>query len=334
MTGLPGYVHLYRNGELKDRVARAVAALAACTLCPRRCGVDRVGEDRGFCRTGRRAIVSGAVPHLGEEPCISGSRGSGAIFFTHCNLACMFCQNYQVSHLGRGEEVTAEELAELMLEFQRQRCHNINLVTPSHVGPQILEALLIAAAGGLTLPLVWNSGGYDGLETLALFDGVVSVYMPDFKYGKDDDATRSSRASDYVERAQDALREMYRQVGDLIIDSSGLAVGGMLVRHLVLPEDRSATRLCLGFLRDELSTDVGLSLMSQYRPTFLACRDPVLSRPLRPAEYAQAVQCAEEIGFDPAYIQYLESREDWIPDFEHDDPFRKSRPSSNGTESG
>ncbi len=321
----PGYLALLRTGALAQRAAEAVARLRNCRLCPRRCGVDRLKDARGFCRTGRHAIVSSAVAHLGEEPPISGQRGSGTIFFTHCNLACRFCQNFEISHLGQGEEADAETLAGDMLHLQELGCHNINLVTPSHVGPQILEALALAAERGLRLPLVWNSGGYDGLETLALFDGVVDIYMPDLKYGRNEDGARLSNATDYADRAREALREMYRQVGDLVVDAEGVAVRGLLVRHLVLPHDASGTAACLEFLARELSTGIGLSLMSQYRPAFRAGEEPDVARPLTPAEYRRAVERVEALGFELAFVQHLESAEDWVPDFEQEDPFKRWR---------
>ena len=313
-----GYRRLLRSGELCVRVDRARRALESCTLCPRACGTDRAAGERGFCRTGRRAEVSSAVPHLGEEPPISGRLGSGTIFFTHCNLRCIFCQNHDISQGGRGAERDAAALAELMLRLQDQGCHNINLVTPSHVGPQILEAVLAAAERGLKVPLVWNSSGYDALETLSLVDGLVDIYLPDIKYGSNDVAARASNAPDYVERSREALCEMYRQVGDLVVDENGVAVRGLLVRHLVLPGDLAGTHACLHFLAENLSTRIGLSVMSQYRPAFTAYEHEDLARPLRPEEYARAVALVEELGFEPAWVQHLASADDWVPDFDRE----------------
>jgi putative pyruvate formate lyase activating enzyme len=325
MADYPRYLALQRTGALAARAAEAVAALARCTLCPRACSVDRLKDARGFCRTGRRAVVSSAVPHLGEEPPISGRRGSGTIFFTHCNLACAFCQNYEISQLGQGEETDAAELAGLMLELQERGCHNINLVTPSHVAPQILEAVAQAADRGLRLPLVWNSSGYDGAATLALLDGVVDIYMPDMKYGRNEDAARLSDGADYADRAREALREMYRQVGDLACGDDDIAVRGLLVRHLVLPGDASGTRACLEFLAGELSTGIGLSLMAQYRPAFRATETPAMARTLSPAEYRRAMALVDALGFECAFVQRLESADDWVPDFEEEDPFKRWR---------
>ncbi len=321
----PSYLNLVENGELGTRIEQALALLKECRLCPRCCAVDRLGDRTGFCRTGRHAVVSSAVPHFGEEPCISGSRGSGTIFFTHCNLACIFCQNADISQLGVGKPVEAAQLADLMLSLQNRGCHNVNLVTPSHVGPQILEALGIAVERGLKIPIVWNSGGYDGLETLRLMEGVVDIYMPDLKYSRSDSAARLSKAPDYPERAKEALREMYRQVGDLVVDKQGVALRGLLVRHLVLPEDLAGTEACLRFLREELSPRIGLSLMSQYHPAHQAWREPALGRSLRPSEYARAVRLVEELGFEHAYVQGLRSIKDWLPDFSRDDPFQAYR---------
>lgn len=270
-------------------------------------------------------MVSSAVPHHGEEPCISGRYGSGTIFFTHCNLRCIFCQNYDISQKGYGREITPEELSELMLALQRRGCHNINLVTPSHVGPQILEALQRAIEKGLKIPIVWNSGGYDGLETLRLMDGVVDIYMPDLKYARSDSAAELSKAPDYPERAKEALKEMYRQVGDLQVGPDGVARRGLLVRHLVLPNDLAGSEECLRFLAEELSVKVGLSLLSQYRPTYQAWKKENISRPLYRDEYVGVVRIVQKLGFRQAYIQHMGCEDDWFPDFSREDPFQDYR---------
>ncbi|MCD6461258.1 MAG: radical SAM protein, partial [Thermoplasmata archaeon] len=231
----PGYVHLFRTGELGERVSRALSVLEKCNLCPRNCGVDRLQDERGFCRTGRRAVVSSVHPHFGEESVLVGYGGSGTIFFTHCNLRCLFCQNYDISQLGHGREVGASELAGMMLGLQEMGCHNINLVTPSHVVPQILEALEEAAMRGLEIPVVYNTGGYDSVETLRLLDGVVDIYLPDAKYWESGTAAMLSDAPDYPEVMMEALGEMHRQVGDLQTRRVGalrIAERGVLVRHL------------------------------------------------------------------------------------------------------
>jgi putative pyruvate formate lyase activating enzyme len=289
---------LLENGELARRAQAAVEALADCTCCPRLCHADRRQDDspKSYCRTGRRAIVSSAFPHHGEEDCLRGWAGSGTIFFSHCNLRCEFCQNFEISWEGEGRTVDADRLAELMLRLQECGCHNINFVTPSHVVPQILEALVVAAQRGLRLPLVYNTGGYDRLETLRCLDGVVDIYMPDFKFWSPDTARELANAADYPEVAKAALREMHRQVGDLVVDTKGLARRGLLVRHLVMPGGLDETREILGFLAREISPDTFVNVMPQYRPEGLAGKHSAIARPLRAAEFHAAVQIAREVG--------------------------------------
>ncbi len=238
----PAYLALHQTGELACRARELEARLAACTLCPRRCGSDRRSGADGVCGIGDRAVVASAGPHFGEEAPISGRRGSGTIFFSGCNLLCSFCQNSDISHGRAGRTVTARELAGIMLQLQDTGCHNINLVTPSHIVPQVLAALDIAAGEGLTLPLVYNTGGYDSLDTLRRLEGIVDIYMPDFKYASGEVADRLSGAPDYPEVARAALTEMHRQTGDLVLDAAGVARRGLLVRHLVLPGDQAGTR--------------------------------------------------------------------------------------------
>jgi putative pyruvate formate lyase activating enzyme len=293
----PAYLALLRSGELAERARRAVEALACCDLCARYCRVDRhVSIEGAVCRSGRRAVVHGFGPHHGEENPLRGWCGSGTIFFSGCNLRCVYCQNWEISQKGLGREVAAEELASMMLTLQARGCHNVNLVTPSHVVAQILEALAIAAGEGLRLPLVYNTGGYDSAEALALLDGVVDIYMPDLKYADSALARRYSHVRDYVARNRAALREMHRQVGDLTLDARGVALRGLLVRHLVLPEDLSGTERVLSFLAAEISPDTYLNLMAQYRPCYRADRHPPLDRPLRAEEHADAVELARRYG--------------------------------------
>jgi putative pyruvate formate lyase activating enzyme len=261
----PPYQIAFESGELAARVERAREALRSCRLCPRECGTDRLGDRLGFCRTGRRARVSGAFAHHGEESCLSGRGGSGTIFFASCNLRCVFCQNDDISRGGGGAPAGPEDLADAMLALQERGCHNINFVTPSHVVPQILEALLLAAGKGLRLPLVYNSGGYDSLRSLELMDGIADVYMPDFKFWDPAVAERLAAARDYPEAARRAVREMHRQVGDLRMDGDGLAERGLLVRHLVLPGGLAGTREVMRFLAG-LSRDTFVNIMGQYRP--------------------------------------------------------------------
>jgi putative pyruvate formate lyase activating enzyme len=293
----PAYLALHRSGELASRARLALDRLASCDLCARHCRVDRRAGTRGaVCRTGRRARVASYGPHHGEERPLSGRRGSGTIFFSWCSLRCVFCQNWEISQRGDGVEVGAEELAAMMLELHAMGCHNVNLVTPSHVGAQVLEALAIAAAAGLRLPLVWNSGGYDSLEALALLDGVVDIYMPDMKYGSSEVARRLSHAPDYVEVNRRAVLEMHRQVGDLVLDERGIAVRGLLVRHLVLPGDLAGSEEVLAFIAEEISPDTYVNLMAQYHPCHEAWGHPPLDRPPTAAELAHAREIAARVG--------------------------------------
>jgi putative pyruvate formate lyase activating enzyme len=296
--GYPGYVGLWESGELRRRAETALARLEDCAVCARECRVDRLGEDRppSFCGTARHAVVSSCFPHHGEEDCLRGWGGSGTIFFSHCNLRCVFCQNYEISWLGEGRETGCEELAGMMLALERRGCHNINFVTPSHVVPQILEALVPAVERGLRLPLVYNTGGYDGLETLKLLDGVVDVYMPDFKFWAPEVSKRLAHAEDYREVASRAIREMHRQVGDLEIDRRGIARRGLLVRHLVMPDDLAGTREVMRFLAEEISIDTYVNVMGQYRPQGRAAEHEKIDRPVTRQEVGQAVATAREMG--------------------------------------
>jgi putative pyruvate formate lyase activating enzyme len=291
----PAYLKLARSGELKRRVAEAYTRLEACDICARECGVNRRESSEGArCRTGEWAVVSSAGPHFGEEDPLVGTGGSGTIFFSWCNLRCQFCQNAEISQLGYGQEVEPEELARMMLSLQGQGCHNINFVSPSHVVPQILAGLLLAAKAGLRLPLVYNTGGYDSLRTLALLDGVVDIYMPDMKYADADVARRYSQVSDYPAVNQAAVKEMHRQVGDLSTDDRGVAQRGLLVRHLVLPEGRAGTTEVVRFLRDEISQNTYINVMAQYRPCYRAHELPPLDRAVTRQEVARAVELARD----------------------------------------
>lgn len=305
MTGLqtepaefaPAYLALLESGELDRRVTQAFQHLEDCDLCARYCHVNRKETIRGaVCRTGERAVVNSYGPHHGEEDPLRGWAGSGTIFFSWCNLRCVFCQNWEISHKGLGREVEPEEIAAMMLALQQQGCHNVNFVSPSHVVAQILAAVLIAARRGLRLPLVYNTGGYDSPEALALLDGVIDIYMPDMKYGDSATAKHFSHVKDYWEVNQEAIREMHRQVGDLVIDEQGLARRGLLVRHLVLPGGLANTEKVLEFLATEISTNTYLNLMDQYRPCYRAWEYPPLDRPLTRQEYREALALAEKHG--------------------------------------
>jgi putative pyruvate formate lyase activating enzyme len=293
----PSYVALWESGEITRRAEILREALANCSLCPRQCEADRTGPvGKGFCRTGREAIVSSYFPHHGEERCLRGWNGSGTIFFSHCNLRCIFCQNYEISHLGEGRPVSARELAEMMLTLQRRGCHNINFVTPSHVVPQIVEALEIAVPQGLRVPLVYNTGGYDRVETLRLLEGIIDIYMPDIKFDDPEVARALAGAPDYPQVVREAIREMHRQVGDLMIDERGLAYRGLLVRHLVMPDDLAGTRGLMRFLAREISRDTYVNIMPQYRPEGKAFAHPQLGRPITLQEYRRAFAIAREEG--------------------------------------
>jgi putative pyruvate formate lyase activating enzyme len=294
----PAYLNLYRSGELQRRVVDALAELAHCEMCPRACGADRAAGETGTCRIGRYARVASCFPHHGEEDCLRGWNGSGTVFFAQCNLRCVFCQNFDISQDGWFPETSSERLAECMLELQTLGCHNINFVTPTHVVPQILEALLLAATSGLRLPLVYNSSGYDSVETLRRLDGIVDIYMPDFKIWDEDQAEKYLHARDYPAVARAALLEMHSQVGVLELDEQGIARRGVLVRHLVMPEGVSGTAAMADFLARELSPDTYLNLMAQYRPAGQVSRAALseINRRITTGEYTEALAAARSAG--------------------------------------
>lgn len=273
-----------------------VGRLACCEICPRRCGVDRLAGEVGVCGTGRKARVASYGPHFGEEAPLVGFSGSGTVFFSGCNLHCAFCQNFEISHLGEGEEVDAEKLAGVFLSIQRLGCHNLNLVTPTHVTPQILEALAVARDRGFSLPVVYNCGGYERVDTLRELSGVVDIYMPDVKFLSPESAQRYCAAPDYPDIVREAVREMARQVGPLEIDRRGIARRGLLVRHLVMPDDVSTTRAVIDFLAEEVGTETYLNLMDQYRPCGQALRFPEIGRRIAAGEWTGARDYALERG--------------------------------------
>ncbi len=292
----PLYLQLYREGELARRVKEAVGLLRECHLCPRECGVDRLSNEKGYCRTGRKAMVASFNPHFGEEAPLVGRFGSGTIFFSSCNLRCSFCQNYEISHLREGAEVETKDLAAIMIQLANRGCHNINLVTPTHVVPQILEALLLAVENGLALPIVYNCSGYERVETLKLLRGVIDIYMPDFKFWDTRWAERYCNAPDYREKAVSAFKEMHEQVGDLEIDENGIAQRGLLVRHLVMPRDIAGTKEVMEFISKEISPNTYVNVMDQYRPCGTAHEDQFISRGLSGSEYATALESARNAG--------------------------------------
>jgi len=283
------YQQAFHSGVLADRKNIAYEHLRTCTLCPRQCKVDRLAGETGFCKTGEMARIASFCPHFGEEAPLVGANGSGTIFFTHCNLRCIFCQNFDISHEGAGQSVTPAQLAATMLHLQQTGCHNINLVTPSHVVPQILAALEIAAADGLHVPLVYNSSGYDFVTTLKLLDGIVDIYMPDFKFWDSEVARKACEAPDYPEIARLALLEMHRQVGNLECDADGIATRGLLIRHLVMPQGLAGTERIMKFIADQISVDSYVNIMSQYRP----CG--------RAEEYAELAEYPDRADFNEAH---------------------------------
>jgi putative pyruvate formate lyase activating enzyme len=295
------------NTELDNRIELAYQLLESCRVCPRECGVNRLKNDKlGFCRSGLNPIISSVSPHHGEEPPLSGTRGSGTIFFTNCNLRCAYCQNYPISQRGNGEERTAGELACQMLWLQEQGCHNLNLVTPTHFVPQILKALGIAMLRGFDLPIVYNTSGYESRETLRLLDGIVDIYLPDMRYSDNAVALKYSVAPDYPEINRAAIKEMFRQVGNLVLDENGMARQGLIVRHLVLPGGLSGTEGIMKFLAGEVSKDVCISLMSQYFPAYRAQEFGEINRRITPEEYEEAYRIMLKYGLENGWVQEIE----------------------------
>jgi putative pyruvate formate lyase activating enzyme len=298
MTGYePHYLELHRSGEIEQRASEALELLdAPCRVCPRECSVDRLNDERGLCKIGRHATVASRFPHFGEENCLRGWRGSGTIFFSGCNLRCVFCQNYDVSWQVQGREVDAPGLAAMMLELQQIGCHNINWVTPEHVVPQILEALPAAVDEGLRLPIVYNTSAYDSADSLRLMDGVVDIYMPDLKLSSTDLTRRYLGKREYFEVASRNVREMHRQVGDLVLDQDGLAQRGLIVRHLVMPGMVEETEAVLRFVVSELGPDTYVNLMGQYYPAGRSERYQEIHRRPYPEELARAFEIADGLG--------------------------------------
>ncbi len=292
----PVYIETAKKGLLQEKINQARSVLKSCTICPRECKVNRLAGELGECKTGEDAVLSSFNAHFGEEAPLVGAFGSGTIFFTHCNLGCNFCQNYDISHQGNGYEVGLSQLAGIMLILQNTGCHNINFVTPTHVVPQILAALSIAIDGGLRVPLIYNTSGYEKMETLKLLDGVVDIYMPDFKFWDPKIAELTCNAPDYPELAQKTLTEMYRQVGDLKMDETGIAIRGLLVRHLVLPAGMAGTAEVMEFIAQKISKNTYVNIMNQYRPCGKAYHIDELSQALSGKEYEQAVKMTRKAG--------------------------------------
>lgn len=297
------YLDLYQSGELLQRIREAYKRLAACDLCPHDCGVDRIRGGQGICGAGMQPKIASANVHRGEEPPISGTRGSGTIFLSGCSLKCVFCQNFPISQFGNGGELTTRQLAERMLKLQRQRAHNINFVTPTHFLPQILAALWLAIPQGFRLPIVWNSSGYEKPDALALLEGVVDIYLPDMKYCDDTVSRELSAAPHYREVNRAAVLEMFRQVGRLQVDEDGIGVRGLVIRHLVLPGGRSGTEQALAWIAENLGTDTHIALMSQYFPAHRATGTAGMARRISEDEYDAAVEALEGLGFENGWVQ-------------------------------
>jgi len=291
----PAYLQL-PPGILADKVREAEEILKECNLCPRQCEVDRTSGEKGFCKTGDKPFISSYGSHFGEERPLVGKFGSGTIFMGHCNLGCIFCQNYSISHIGEGVEMSFEKLADVMLSLQQEGCHNINLVTPTHQMPMLLRAILVASEKGLKLPIVYNCGGYESLHALEILDGIVDIYMPDFKYMDPAMGLMYTEAEGYPEAAKTALKEMHRQVGDLLIDKRGIALRGLLVRHLVLPGGIAGTAGAVKFIAEDISKNTYINIMDQYHPCFKASDNPPLDRRITTQEYAEAIELAEKAG--------------------------------------
>ncbi len=298
----PSYLNLNEK-ELDKRIEKAYKLLSPCQVCPRNCKVNRLKGEQGFCRSGEEVIVSSYNAHFGEEPPLVGNFGSGTIFFTNCNLKCVYCQNYPISQLGNGNKVSLEDLAKIMLALQKRKCHNINLVTPTHFVPQILKSIKSAIKMSLHIPIVYNTSGYEAVKTLKLLSGIVDIYLPDARYADNEIAKKYSSAPHYFEKMKEALKEMHRQVGDLVVNKDGVARSGLIIRHLVLPEGLSGTRKIMHFIAREISPHTYISLMAQYFPAYQASQFPPLSRRINRGEYRETLQAFKEEGLENGWFQ-------------------------------
>ncbi|MFH0769011.1 MAG: radical SAM protein [Chloroflexota bacterium] len=318
----PGYIALFRSGELKRRADALEARLVSCDICPRECKVNRLEGEEGFCHSAHLPIVSAVCAHHGEEPVLSGNRGSGTIFFSNCNMRCVYCQNHQISQNWSEQQskgIDSHTLAERMLYLQDSLgCHNINFVSPSHFVPELVRAVSEAVPMGLQLPLVYNTGGYDSIKSLKALDGIISIYLPDLRYASDKWARKFSQAPDYVAHARAAIKEMYRQVGDMVLDETGVAQRGVIVRHLILPNRLAGSEESLTWLAEEVSPTVTVSIMSQYFPTHRAPRIPSLSRTISITEYSEVVELVNRLGLENGWLQEMGAAESYVPDFTRD----------------
>lgn len=328
----PGYLALFRMGELERRAEALEARLAACDICPWECGDNRLQGKVGHCHSGLLPIISSVCAHNGEEPVISGTRGSGTIFFGNCNMRCVYCQNFQISQDPKAQHenrVTIETLAEKMLYLQNDlHCHNINLVTPSHFVPQIVKALLEAVPKGLHIPLVYNTSSYDSVKTLKELDGIIDIYLADIRYAVNEFGLKYSRARNYVDNARAAIMEMQRQVGDLVCDEDEIAQRGLIVRHLIFPNRIAGSEESLTWLVQEVSPKVAVSIMAQYYPAHRAKKYEELNRKINPEEYQEVVDMVEKLGIENGWVQDLESAENYRPDFTNDSPFEGNKDES------
>jgi len=327
----PAYLELHRSGELKYRAEALEAHLASCDICPRECHINRLKNEHGFCHSGYLPVVSAVCDHHGEEPAISGSRGTGAIFFGNCNMRCIYCQNYQISQDSEhqnSKEITCHALAQQMIHLQDNLgCHNISFISPSHFVPQLLQAVLEAVPMGFKIPIVYNTNAYDSVSSLQALDGIVDVYLPDLKYASNTWAAKLSHTSDYVLRARQAILEMHRQVGDLILDDSGLAQRGLIVRHLILPNGLAGSRSSLPWLAKKLSPEVTVSIMSQYNPVHLASQIPQLRRQISFSEYTSVTKLLDELNLENGWIQDMDAANNYLPHFDLDGhPFSVEQP--------
>ncbi|MDO8662703.1 MAG: radical SAM protein [Candidatus Omnitrophota bacterium] len=299
----PVYLEAFENGSLDKAIDRLFKELEFCSICPRKCKVNRIKNEKGFCKTGLKPKVYSYMAHQGEEPAISGIKGSGTIFFANCNMGCLYCQNYEFSQLGQGREVEFEDLAGFMLELQGMGCHNINLVTPTHVLPQILKSLEIAISAGLNIPLVYNTSGYELPEIIKLLDGIIDIYLPDMRYADEEFSVKFSNAPGYPKYNRKIIKEMYRQAGIARMDESGIIERGIIIRHLVLPNNLSGTEKIMKFIAEELSRDTYISLMSQYLPYHRAAEFKEINRRLKLKEYKEAREIMEKYGLGKGWIQ-------------------------------
>ncbi|RPI18954.1 MAG: radical SAM protein [Ignavibacteriae bacterium] len=317
----PSYIKLLHSGELRKRADIAYSILNSCNCCPHNCKVDRINNEPGKCVSGGLPVVSSYTPHFGEEPVLTGTHGAGNIFFGNCNLKCVYCQNYEISQNYKTEinnQISFERLANIMLELQDMKCHNIGLVSPTHFSAHILKSICMAAERGLRLPIIYNTNGYDSVDTLKLYEDVVDIFLPDFKYGDNAIARQYSKIDNYFDKAKEAIKEMYRHVGDELIYDGNVVVRGLIIRHLVLPNNLSESENVFRFIAEELSPNVHISLMSQYNPVHYAERDMLINRKLRISEYERAIALMEKYGLKNGWIQDMESSDSYNPEFNRD----------------